>query len=132
MYLSHRILIADDDQEIRLGVAELLGSLDLEILQAETGVEALALVRGGGLDLALLDNKMPGLSGLEILQAIRSEVLGIPAILCSADAAGDVGVLALRAGALAVLTKPVQPVVLRREVVRALDLDPGPGPHLKN
>ncbi len=124
MSLDRRILIADDDREIRLGIADLLGSLGLEILHAATGVEALALVRRGGLHLAVLDHQMPGPTGLEILEAIRAEVLGIPAILCSADAAGDVGILARAAGAAAVLTKPVQPAVLRREVVRVLEVGP--------
>jgi len=124
MSLDRRILIADDDREIRLGIADLLGPLGLEILQAETGVEALALVRHGGLHLAVLDHQMPGPTGLEILQAIRAELLGIPAILCSADAAGDVGILARAAGAVAVLTKPVQPALLRREVVRVLEIGP--------
>lgn len=126
--MSHdrRILIADDDQEIRLGVAELLGSLGVEILLAETGVQALDLVRRGGLSLALLDHKMPGPTGLEILETIRAELLGVPAILCSADADGDVGVLARRAGAFAVLTKPVNPGSLKQEVVRALTLSSDP------
>lgn len=126
--MSHdrRILIADDDQEIRLGVADLLASLDVEILLAETGVQALEIVRRGGLHLALLDHKMPGRTGLEILETIRAELLGVPAILCSADAGGDVGILARRAGAFAVLTKPVQPANLKQEVVRALTLTSDP------
>ncbi|MCB9915554.1 MAG: response regulator [Planctomycetes bacterium] len=126
MSYDRRILIADDDQEIRLGVADLLGPLGLEILLAESGVQALELVRRGGLDLALLDYKMPGPTGLEILETIRAELLDVPAILCSADADGDVGVLARRAGAFAVLTKPVNPAELRREVVRALTLSTDP------
>ncbi|HIG11474.1 MAG: response regulator [bacterium] len=126
--MSHdrRILIADDDQEIRLGMAELLSFLGVEILQAETGVQALDLVRSGRLHLALLDHKMPGPTGLEILETIRAELLGVPAILCSADAAGDVGILARRAGAFAVLTKPVKPAALKQEVIRALTFSSDP------
>jgi CheY-like chemotaxis protein len=127
MSLDRRILIADDDREIRLGVAELLRPLGLRIVLAETGSEAMRLVRGGGLHLALLDHKMPGHSGLEILEAIQDELLGIPAILCSADAGGEVGILARRAGAFAVLAKPVLPAHLRCEVVRALELPPTMG-----
>ena len=92
MSLDRRILIADDEPEIRLGVADLLGPL-----------------------------------GLEVLQAIQNELLGIPAILCSAEAEGDVGVLARQAGAFAVLSKPVPPLHLKREVVRALELPPSMG-----
>lgn len=126
MSLDRRILIADDDTEIRLGYADLLGGLGAELVLAETGVQALELVRHGGLHLALLDHKMPGPSGLEILETIRAELLGVPAILCSADADGDVGVLARRAGAFAVLTKPVRPAELRHEVGRALTLSSDP------
>lgn len=127
MSLDRRILIADDDPQIRLGTAELLGALGLDIVMAETGDDALRIIRGGGLDLALLDYHMPGANGLEIIQAMTSELLGIPAILCSADAAGDVGTLARQAGAFAVLCKPILPAHLRREVVRALELPPSMG-----
>jgi len=127
MSLDRRILIADDDREIRLGVADLLGPLGLEIVLAEDGSEAMRLVRRGGLHLALLDYRMPGHSGLEILEAIHNELLGIPAILCSAEAQGDVEILARRAGAFAVLAKPVLPGHLKREVVRALELPPSMG-----
>lgn len=127
MSLDRRILIADDDQEVRLGTAELLGPLGLEIILAEDGSEALQIIRSGQLDLALLDYKMPGHNGLEIIEAIRQELLAVPAILCSADASGDVGILARRAGAFAVLTKPILPARLKSEVVRALELPPTMG-----
>ena len=67
MSIPRRILIADDDQEVRLGVAELLGSLGLDILQAESGTEALELVRVERIDGALLDMHMPGYTGIEVL-----------------------------------------------------------------
>lgn len=127
MSIDRRILIADDDREIRLGVADLLEPLGLDIVLADNGSDALQLVRRGGLHLALLDYNMPGASGLDILMAIRTELLGIPAILCSADAAGDVGELALQAGAYAVLTKPVMPAELKQHVLSALDLPPSMG-----
>ncbi len=127
MSIDRRILIADDDIEIRLGVADLLEPLGLEIMLAETGTQALQILRNGGMHLALLDYRMPGATGLDILAAIQNELMNIPAILYSADAAGDVGILAMQAGAFAVLSKPVVPAVLRREVVRALKLPPSMG-----
>jgi len=127
MSIDRRILIADDDREVRLGFADLLEPLGLDIVLAENGSQALQLVRGGGLNLALLDYHMPGASGLDVLLAIQAELLEIPTILCSADAAGDVGALALRAGACAVLRKPVMPSELKQEVLRALNLPPSMG-----
>lgn len=128
MSLDRRILIADDDLEIRQGVAELLSGMGLEILEAETGPEALAIVRRGDIRLALLDNQMPGATGLEILQVIHEETLRVPCIVCSGDSFESLERMARAAGALAVLKKPVEPRILRTEVVRALDLPNGLGP----
>jgi len=125
MSLDRRILIADDDLHIRQGVAELLSGLGLQIVEAETGDEALAIVRRGEIHLALLDNQMPGATGLEILQVIREETLQIPCIVCSGDSFESLERMARAAGALAVLRKPVEPLVLRSTVARALDLHTG-------
>lgn len=129
MSLDRRILIADDDREVRIGVAELLGDLGLGIVEAERGDLALEIVRGGGVDLALLDNQMPGSTGLEVLRALRSETIAVPCIFCSGDLTAGLERMALAAGAFAILRKPVQPGLLRNEVLRALalvdPLDPG-------
>jgi len=127
MSIDRTVLIADDEPDFRLGVAELLGRLGLSFRMAQTGPEALDLVRLGGIHLALLDHQMPSpsgptLTGLDVLHAIRDETLGVPAILCSADTGHDLERMALAAGALTVLRKPVEPVLLRREVQRALGL----------
>jgi CheY-like chemotaxis protein len=129
MSIDRRILIADDDDDARQGTAELLGPLGVDIVLVDNGVDALELVRRRDLHLALLDNRMPGLTGLEILQAIRSEVLGVPAILCSGDVRehADLVRFAQAAGAFAVLPKPIAPSRLKQEVVRALDLPPTMG-----
>jgi len=127
MSIDRTVLIADDEPDFRLGVAELLDGLGLSFRMAETGPEALVLVRRGGIDLALLDHQMPSptgltLTGLDVLLAIRDETLGVPAILCSADAGDDLQRMALAAGALTVLRKPFEPLLLRSEVQRALGL----------
>jgi CheY-like chemotaxis protein len=125
MAIDRTILIADDDRQVRLGVAELLGGMGFRTRLAETGLEALEIVRLGGIHLAVLDQQMPGHTGLEVVTTIRDETLRIPCIVCSGDAGPDLETLALEAGALAVLRKPVQPRRLRAEVLRALEL-PGP------
>ena len=71
MSIDRRILIADDDRELRAGVIDLLRGMPLEILEAETGIDALRIVRVGSLHLALLDMHMPGHTGLEILATIK-------------------------------------------------------------
>jgi CheY-like chemotaxis protein len=123
--IDRRVLIADDDRELRAGVADLLAGLGLEILEAESGSEALRIVRVTSLQLALLDQHMPGPSGLEILSTIRRETLGVPCFFLSGDATEAILEAALREGALAVFRKPVEPARLRQQVIEALRISPG-------
>jgi len=122
MSIDRRILIADDDRELRAGVVDLLRGMPLEILEAETGLDALRIVRVAAIDLALLDMHMPGHSGLEVLSAIKRETLRVPCIFISGDATEAVRQMALAEGAWAVLKKPLEPRLLRSEIERALRL----------
>jgi CheY-like chemotaxis protein len=124
MLLPNRVLLADDDVEIRQGVAELLAPLGLEFLHAESGPEALALALDDipSLALMLLDMHMPGCTGLEVLARLRGEpgMLLVPCIFFSGAANERIERDAFDAGAFAFLRKPVQPELLRGEVRRAL------------
>jgi CheY-like chemotaxis protein len=125
-----RVLLADDDPAVRSGVAEFLSPLGLEFLHAETGPEAVAILRAerARLDLLLLDMHMPGFGGLEVLARLRDELGSLPplpplpTICCSGEATDELMAQALRAGARAFLRKPLQPQALRSEVLRALAL----------
>jgi CheY-like chemotaxis protein len=127
-----RLLVADDDATLRGGVVDLLASLQLEILEADTGPAALAIARGSRLHAALLDLHMPGrdlprLGGLEVLAALRQFGVSLPCILYSADLTPSLEERAREAGALCVLHKPVDPVLLRAEIERALASAPRDG-----
>lgn len=117
-----RILLADDDTELRSGIADFLAVLGLEVLHAETGLEALDVVRRARVHTALLDWHMPSCSGLEALGLIQGYRRGLPCILYSGNLTPDMEGIALRAGAFAVMRKPVEPDLLRREVLRAVDI----------
>ena len=119
-HLIHRILVADDDPELRAGVCDLLGGPGFEIVEAGRGDDALEIVRRGPIDLAVLDYEMPGLTGLDILKAVESELLEIPCILLSGL---DIASMAMNAGARAVFRKPVEPIALRAEVMNTLGLN---------
>jgi CheY-like chemotaxis protein len=125
MPFDHRILIADDDRDFRHGVAELFALLPrrFEFLEAETGLEALGILRGTAIDLALLDMHMPGRTGLEVLAWLRRETRDVPCIFISGDATDVVRSEALREGARAVLKKPLEPQLLRAEVRRVLRIE---------
>ncbi len=121
MSIDRRILIADDDAEVRGGAAELLSAMGLIIIEAGSGVEAVEIMRAGPIHLALLDYHMPGHDGLEVFSIIREETLEIPCMFWSGDAPEPVREVALRQGASAFLQKPVQPDLLRGEVRRILE-----------
>ena len=122
LLFQRRMLVADDDREVRLGVAELLDDLGIEILHAATGTEAVELVRGTRIHAALLDMHMPGYTGLELVTLVRRETLGVPCIVLSGDATDALRSMALHEGALAVFRKPLEPALLRAEVSRVLGL----------
>ncbi|MEM7516516.1 MAG: response regulator, partial [Planctomycetota bacterium] len=82
-----------------------------------------SLTLGRQIDLAVLDMHMPEATGLEVLESIVEQALAIPCILCSGQAGDDVLRMAQSRGAHAVFRKPVEPLVLRNEVLRALGLD---------
>jgi CheY-like chemotaxis protein len=122
MSIDRRVLIADDDREVRDGLVDLLRDFDMDFIHAETGVEALQIVRRSVIDLALLDMHMPGHTGLEVLSVIRRESPELPCIFFSGDATEAIRQQAFQQGAMAVLAKPLVPAVLRREVRRALHI----------
>lgn len=121
MSISRRILLADDDLEVRSGVVDLLTGIGLSVLEAENGLEALALARSSHVDAALLDLHMPGCTGLEALPLLRAERAGLPCLVYSGDWTRTLEEEALAAGAIGILHKPIQPELLRREVLRAVE-----------
>lgn len=134
--MDRRILIADDDQAVRRGAAELLGGVGLEVMEAADGEEALVVIRrtfeaGAPLHLALMDVHMPPPTeateaanrddgGLALFSMLRGQRPELPCILWSGEASEGVASWALREGASAFLRKPVQPLVLRDEVRRVI------------
>ena len=124
MSIPYRFLLADDDREVRLGVADLLSGLGLEVVQVESGLEAVELVRTEVIHAALLDMYMPGQTGIETLPLLFQERADLRCLVYSGRWTPGLEDAVLEAGALACLKKPVEPDALRREVLRALDMRP--------
>ena len=100
------ILIADDEASIRFVLREALETAGHEIDEVETGDEALEALSRGGYDLAFLDIRMPGPSGLDLLERIDALGVDTSAVIITAQNTMDNAVEAMKRGALDYLVKP--------------------------
>jgi DNA-binding NtrC family response regulator len=115
-----RILVVDDEPSIRLIVEDTLTLDGHQVTAVENGEAALALVANQSFDLALLDLVLPGMSGMEVLAALRQQSPDTVVILLTAHASLDTAVKALREGAHDYLFKPCKTVELRESVRQGL------------
>jgi two-component system, OmpR family, KDP operon response regulator KdpE len=104
--IKAKLLIVDDETAIRWALRKALQGMDFEIVEAETGEQAIALVRTIRFDAVLLDVGMPGMNGIEACKEIRKLMprLGI-VMLTVRNTEGDI-IQALDAGADDYITKP--------------------------
>jgi len=102
-----RILIADDHTLVRDGLKKILAAAsDIEVVaEAASGDEALARVKTGELDLALVDMSMPGLSGIALIKRLKLEQPKLRLLVLSMHGEKQYGGRALKAGASGYLTK---------------------------
>jgi len=82
--MSSRVLIVDDEEGIRLLYKEELEEEGYEVELASSGEEALKKLDSGQMDMVLLDIKMPGMDGVEVLRKLKEKYKELPVILCTA------------------------------------------------
>ena len=134
--MGRTILVVEDDAAIRQGLVDTLAAGGYRTLESGRGDEAVPLALSGGPDLVLLDIKLPGLSGFDVLDEIRKARPGLPVIMVTA--LGDEGdrVKGLRGGADDYVVKPFSAMELlarveavlrrsaeRQETIGTIDLD---------
>ena len=116
-----RILLADDEESIRDGVRQVLGRQGYEVTCAEDGPRALELMAQGGFDLVLLDLRMPGLDGMEVLRRLRKEHPQTEVIILTGHGTIELAVQAMKLGATDFITKPFVPWHLKQVVGRVME-----------
>ena len=112
---KRRILIADDEEGIRESLGLILGD-DYELEFAMDGQETLTKLAGGGVDLALLDIKMPKIDGIEVMKRLRQQQVKVPVFVLSAYQSVELAREAVNLGALDYLPKPFE----REHIVQAV------------
>jgi len=102
-----RILVVDDEPAQRELISGFLKKQGFDVSSAENGVKAVELFRQDSIDLVLTDQKMPHMSGLDLLQAVRAINPEAPVILMTAFGSIEAAVSAIQGGANDYLTKPL-------------------------
>jgi two-component system copper resistance phosphate regulon response regulator CusR len=132
-----KILVVEDDRTVGQYVQRGLEEQGYHADLVDDGMEALRLVSGGTYELMVLDLRLPGMTGLEVLRTLRDRGNTLPILVLTAQDALDFKVTALRAGADDYVTKPFafeellarvealgrRPKQLQSPVLRILDLE---------
>ncbi|HEY5506037.1 MAG TPA: sigma-54 dependent transcriptional regulator [Coriobacteriia bacterium] len=120
--MTKRVLIADDEKNMRWVLAESLAAEGYEVIEASDGKEALAAVEEQHPDLMVLDHKMPAPDGMEVLRRIRAKGETFPIIMLTAHGNVTTAVEAMKAGATEYLTKPFDLAELKLRIDKAISV----------
>ncbi len=122
-----KVLVVDDESGIRSGVARILGNFHVtypfmdedytfSIHEAATGEEAIEIIDRDMPDIMLLDNKLPGIQGVEVLEYVKKKNLDIVVAMITSYASIDVAVRAHNDGAIDFIPKPFTPQELKTSI----------------
>ena len=117
-----RVLVVDDMEAIRLALVKCLHMSGYEVMAASSGGEALELLRTQRFDLLLTDQTMPGLSGLELTDAVSRMHPDMPIVVLTGNTDVELARDSLQRGASDFVTKPVNirelPILIERNLTR--------------
>jgi two-component system nitrogen regulation response regulator NtrX len=119
--MKSRILVVDDEAEIRRSVRMILEYEGYEVLEASSGPDGVAMAEREAPDLVFLDVKMPGMDGLEALQRIKATRDSLPVVIISGHGTVSTAVEATKAGAFDFIEKPLASERVLLTIRNALD-----------
>jgi len=105
---QRKILIVDDEKNMRITLADILSEEGYEVDTASNGVEAVEMCASTSYDVVLMDVRMPGINGVEAFRQIRRSHEGLRVIMMSAYSLDGLKQEALEEGAIAFLSKPLE------------------------
>ncbi len=116
-----RILIVDDEPNVRLGYRITLETEGYDVCEADGATEAFQAFDASDFSLAILDLRMPEKDGLVLLEEMRKKGLTIPVVIITAYGSVPNAVRAMKLGAIDFLEKPLTPELLRRVVKEVVE-----------
>lgn len=125
-----RILLADDDDDVRGALGEFLRAEGFRILEADSGPAALEILHRelASVTFSIMDVDMPGMTGIEVLRIARQQVGALPCIFISGDDSRRRQAEAMEVGAFSLLRKPIALDLLRFSMQRLLEHHYGKSP----
>jgi signal transduction histidine kinase len=122
-----KVLVVDDEPGIRSGILRILRNFrvgypfmeedfEFEVTEAETGEKAIEIVENSPIDIILLDNKLPGMDGIEVLEYIKKKEYDAQVMMITSYASLDLAVKATNNGAFNFVPKPFTPEELRSSI----------------
>jgi len=125
---SPNILVVDDEPNSLFGICQALDEEGLKTIPVQNGKEALEKIRSDSIDLLITDERMPDLSGMQLLTEVKRINLQIPVILITAYGSVSLAVEALKQGAFYFFEKPIFPnlerfVTIIRQALKSQELE---------
>jgi DNA-binding NtrC family response regulator len=120
MHPPAKILVADDEQNLRRVLVALLRRDGHEVVQASNGIEAIDRIGHGDLDVVITDLRMPGADGMEVLKSSAKNQPHVPVIMITAYGSVGQAVEAIKAGAFDYIEKPFEQDTIRVIIGKAI------------
>jgi two-component system, sensor histidine kinase and response regulator len=122
-----KVLVVDDEPGIRSGITRILRNFrvgypfmdedyDFEVIESETGEKAIEIIEAQPVDIILLDNKLPGMDGIEVLDYIKKKEFDSQVMMITSYASLDLAIKATNNGAYNFMPKPFTPEELRSSI----------------
>ena len=120
--MSHTVLLVDDEEKIRFGLARVMREQPFEILTARTASDAMSFLQRYAIDLVVSDERMPGMSGIELLIWIAKNRPNVIRIMLTGQATLESALRAINEAQVhRYLLKPCNPVELALMIRRSLE-----------
>jgi len=115
------VLLIDDEKELLLAMAERLALRGFDVQAAVSGTDALALIEQNQFDVVVMDVRMPGIDGLELMNRLKQEHPALQMILCTGDETVKDSQTAIKQEATDCLIKPVDIDELAEKIRKACE-----------
>jgi len=119
-----RILVVDDFSTMRRIVKNLLRDLGFtNTVEADDGKTALPILEAGGIDFLVTDWNMPGMTGIELLKAVRAnpDLVSLPVLMVTAEAKREQIIMAAQAGVNGYVIKPFTAATLKEKIEKIFE-----------